>query len=1011
MPKTKSRGRFVAISDLHAHPWAAFATGGGADNTRLRRTIEVLRASLAAAEEADVPWVFAGDVVHTAGYALNVVLSALVNAFQAYPDVPKIVVWGNHDARGVGGNITFEETVWSVLAESVTNLWVLDPSVTPSIKCGELTFAGAGSQPGGLLPEVEKADVGIYHGIVAGSQGPSGYTFTDGFPPDVLVKRHRVSVVGDLHHARFWHPKKGRAILVPGSPEHHNFGDAGDRGWWMVDVEDDVTAEFTSSGSPRFLTVNTIAEVKKNDGNFYRVREVEAGDVVPDGVSVISPAPTTVTARAAMSGMSDDEVVEAWLNADPPPEGISREDYFAAGRDLLVAQERVSLRPVRVTSVGLKNFGSYADETLHVEPGLRLVVGSGRDYNSNGAGKSTLFEALYWALTGRTTKGLSGDDVIRRGTDGCEVQVFINQPGFGTFLIVRTRGKNGHTLRLLDQEGEDLIEASSVNDATKALLNWLGATPDLIQMTCYLSQEQVTMFSTATDAPRKEMVGALIGTDTYQRAATAAGDKVSGLEVELTRIEAKQQTFAENITRAEENLKRVSGLHANWAKEHAERLRVAAADLAAHDAAAATIAETTRSRLLEQRMGAVQRKQAELDRRQVELGNPPVAPHPIEVLEQQHADAEATVRAAHQELLENRAALTAAKNTAVLAQKRKKDITDRVASGVCPTCLQEVGEEHASRCVAPAEQELAEAVAVATQLAMLTPKLEKTYEAALAERFRCGTHLEMAQLAVAHQERVVRLQADREALALEAEEVTALVDADVAREVARLRALLDAVVRQVRLEENPYVGEVSAAEEQLFRTKQTAEDAVETIANATRDRDLFAYWKNGFSRTGIQSLMLDELAAAFNNARGGIFPALTQGVYDAQLSTQSLTRKGELREKTDILVYEHGREVPYAGLSGGERQRVDIGVMLTLIKAVSSWMGVPGVLGLLIMDEVFKFLDASGAEGLAEALREVQEVVPSVYVVTHDSQFQALFSDVLRVERDEEGVSRIVSAA
>jgi DNA repair exonuclease SbcCD ATPase subunit len=83
--------------------------------------------------------------------------------------------------------------------------------------------------------------------------------------------------------------------------------------------------------------------------------------------------------------------------------------------------------------------------------------------------------------------------------------------------------------------------------------------------------------------------------------------------------------------------------------------------------------------------------------------------------------------------------------------------------------------------------------------------------------------------------------------------------------------------------------------------------------------------------------------------------------------------------------------------------------MLTLVKAVSRWMRVPGVCGLLVLDEVFGFLDASGAEGLVEALREVQEVIPAIFVVTHDAQLQALFSQVLVVEQDAQGVSRLQS--
>jgi len=172
---------------------------------------------------------------------------------------------------------------------------------------------------------------------------------------------------------------------------------------------------------------------------------------------------------------------------------------------------------------------------------------------------------------------------------------------------------------------------------------------------------------------------------------------------------------------------------------------------------------------------------------------------------------------------------------------------------------------------------------------------------------------------------------------------------------------------------------------------------------------LHDYWRIGFSKQGIQSLLMDEVAGAFNAARGAIFPALTQGVYDVQFSTLSRTKGGDQRERTEFKVYEHGLLVPYEALSGGQRRRIDVGVMLTLVKAISTWMHVPGALGVLVLDEVFGFLDASGAEGLMEALRDLQAVVPTIYAISHDPQLQALFSGTVMIEQDELGVSRVVA--
>lgn len=117
--------RFVVISDFHSHPWSAFSTGDGLRNSRLLRTLTILEDSLRYAQEHSLPWLFAGDLIHTAGYGLNVVLAGITEILVRYEAVPKAVVWGNHDARGVGGRITIEQTIFASLVRM--GMTVLDP--------------------------------------------------------------------------------------------------------------------------------------------------------------------------------------------------------------------------------------------------------------------------------------------------------------------------------------------------------------------------------------------------------------------------------------------------------------------------------------------------------------------------------------------------------------------------------------------------------------------------------------------------------------------------------------------------------------------------------------------------------------------------------------------------------------------------------------------------------------------------------------------------------------------
>jgi DNA repair exonuclease SbcCD ATPase subunit len=1021
-----ARGKFVAISDLHAHPWAAFSEGDGGNNTRLRRTLQVLSDSLAMAREADVPWVFAGDIVHTAGYALNVVLSGLISVLDDYPDVLKVAVWGNHDARGVGSAIRLDETVWASILKSVDNLHVLDPTLGETVEHGGILYGGIGSQPKTWEYELGACDVGIYHGIVKGSIGPNSYVFEEGLDPDKLVARHRLSVVGDLHHPQYREPKKGHGILVPGSPEHHNFGDAGDHGWWLVTLgKESVAAKFVSGGSAKFLTVDTLSEVKKGNGSFYRVRTVQSGEVVPDGVEVISSTPTVIEARAAMSGMSDEEVIEAWLKADPPQDDQpERAEYFTVGRELLRKQERIALRAGRLTNLRLRNFGSYEDQDFPIEPGVHLVLGTGRDFNSNGAGKSTLFEAAFWLITGRTTKGLSGDDVIRRDNtqspsrvlkdavrlvQGCRVEGKMSFSDGESVTVIRERGAGGgHTLRVLNDAGDSMLEAASVIEATKALMRWLGVSQELIQMTSYLSQEQVTMFSTVTDGPRKEMVGSLIGLSAYQEASVAAGDEVRTAQKLIDTNSAISQHLEVDLKEEQGKLQEAAVLESNWEDGHAERLAAAEGVLAQHDLAAGDLQRAAESEYVERALLGVRKRMEALEVRKQELASLELSSNfSLAAANEALADAETMLATAREELTKVAVTAEEAKKMVVWFNERKQDREAKLEVGICPECGQSIDPEHVESCLIPFRKELEEALSAASSAVLNVPSAKDAVAQARVVVNGARQEAEVAQHVASRDKNLAVINQDLADLDVERASTEAAAIAQASAFIARQREALEKEIKLVLGEQNPHSGKREASDARLAELSSKISGVQTALAAHSRSVLLHEYWQKGFSRTGVQSLLLDELAAAFNEARGGVFPALTQGVYDAQLSTQSKTKSGELREKTDILVYEHGKQVPYEGLSGGERQRIDVGVMLTLIKAISRWMQVPGVLGWLVLDEVFKFLDDSGAEGVAEALREVQEVVPAVYVVTHDPQFQALFSSVLRVGRGEDGVSRL----
>lgn len=1088
--------RFVLLSDIHSHPWSAFAKGDGLGNTRLRLTLNILEASLARAETLDCPWVFAGDLVHTAGYALNAVLAGITDILAMYHDVKKIVLWGNHDARGIGGRITLDQTVFGTLARTIV-MTVLDPSVTPEVECGGIVFSGAGYQPrAGLVNQMRDTEVGIYHQTVAGSRAANGFLLEEGVNSGDLLDRHRLSIVGHVHHPQEIAAPEGQGILIPGSPEQHNFGDHGDRGWWVVTLpgEDaDPQLEFIPGGSPKFLTVDTPAEIQRGDGHYYRVRVVPPGEALPDGVAAIAPTPTTISHRDLLQGAAEvEQILKVWMQESPPPTADAQ-DYLAIGSQLLGTQEPVALRNIQLTSLSIKDFCCFEEQDLDITPGIHLITGQGRDYPSNGAGKSSLVgESLYWLLFGRTTKGLSADDVIRWGAEACEVQ--------GTFLegtslleVHRYRGPEGHILSVTQDHEE--WEAVSVNAMTAKLGQYLGITPEIFQNLAYFSQEKLLLFSSATDGERKNVLADLIGLRTYQDASTLAASTAAEHEQERLRWGSRAEAWEEQLVQAQAESTVTQAELAEWEGAHEKDIedanRVLVEATATHKKAVqeaadalnalrtevdALIAEHLKDLETERPvMEAALREEAAKEHtvklgamrvtcdthiiaacvgaqdlvRNLEEAKAAVLTLPDEelqltVLEEVQAAIVARQTAINMERMQTQTLHEQLQAQIVTREREAEEAQKVLAEGICPTCQQTITEGHRDQCLRPLQAKLESLLkrlpAVEADLEDLSAagggaqeEYDKTLEAKQAQRdtvarlknageeLREVANLEqrMADLQeTAMPEDLIVTQVEAE-IALLRDTYTRLQNQRVTDTRAEIQSHLLALAQKmgalklevdsVQQQHNPFkailenqVANTTILVVQIQKEQAQIEAVQKTIA-------IYDYWRTGFSKQGLQSLLVEEIAVRFNANRSDIFPLLTQGIYDVQFSTLSTTRSGELRERTEFLVNEHGAPIPYAALSGGQRRRIDIGIMLVLTQAVAEWMGTKGVLGLLILDEVFGFLDASGAEGLLAALGQIATQVPTIYVITHDTHLQSMIPNTIEVIQGADGISKVVT--
>lgn len=161
-------------------------------------------------------------------------------------------------------------------------------------------------------------------------------------------------------------------------------------------------------------------------------------------------------------------------------------------------------------SVEMQNFLSVGHISFDLdEKGIISVIGENRTDSfstSNGSGKSALIEAIIWCLTGATSRGIKGDDVINKYSDLGSGDCYVNVQlliGDNAYSITRSRGIR-NSLSII-KDGIDI----SGNTATKSQEILSGILPfgyEKLTSMIILSQGMPSKLSNQTPSGRKAIL-------------------------------------------------------------------------------------------------------------------------------------------------------------------------------------------------------------------------------------------------------------------------------------------------------------------------------------------------------------------------------------------------------------------------------------------------------------------------------------------------------------------------
>lgn len=792
---------------------------------------------------------------------------------------------------------------------------------------------------------------------------------------------------GDIHT-----PQQCGPIIYLGSPHPVHFGDSFSPRIGLLSVtSSDMAFKSIERKSLRRMTLtlagwdegskSEILEARPGDhlkvyvslprslfGQWEAIRAeikdtaAQAGAVLYGSFLLPDEAPAAAAARTApakgKAARRPELQIQRFLSNRELPDA---DKLALVGEELYARAAKASPAPTRAAgdlefiSLRIEGFKSFLEpQRVSFVGGPGCLFLSGRNevepkLGANGVGKSSLWDALCWCLWGKTSRGAFGPTLKNwEGSSPCQVKVALTKGG-QRYDILRTQSPN--TLQVVVNRAEVLTVTQ------EELSQYLGLSLDEFLLSGLMSQFG-KYFVDLRESERLDVFSAALGLDVWEAASESAAAAAKALATEQ---DVQRQARAKVEGRLE------------FAKES---LTNAAAAVAS---AEAKLAAVTASADLGKAAEAVEDWRAEAEgfsalglRYQRDLA----------AREKQIGAAEAAARAFEEaEVYPAQTVLSRAQaqHSGFLSSRR-----DLVAAGSCPTCKQEVSEEHVESLRKKADRLVREAAAAESTA---KTKLEKARE---------GHRLLVAKVSALREER-------QQLLATQANTTKALSEARGKLAVAEKRH------RELQDVEINAKSEVSKAEKALEAARASVLVAEEKLSERVAAETALAaksggieFWRKGFRelRFWLVGEALTELTVGSNNALEQLGLVGWSIAFDVERQTQS----GNVSRGFHVFVSAPGSppQTPWEAWSGGESQRLRLAVAVALSDLIGNRTGVRT--SVEAWDEPASHLSDEGvADMLSFMFERARAEQKQIWIVDHHKALHGSFDAEYTIVKTAKG--------
>lgn len=620
---------------------------------------------------------------------------------------------------------------------------------------------------------------------------------------------------------------------------------------------------------------------------------------------------------------------------------------------------------IKLKHLILENFLSfgYAEIDLN-DRGYVLVNGINNNptdnATSNGSGKSSIWEAISYALTGETIRGITKNLVNIHTEGGMRVELSFSIDNT-EYKICRYREhkefKNDIKFFVngVDNSGK------GVRDTEKLISEHLpDLTSSLIGSVIILGQGLPQRFSNNTPSGRKEVLEKLSKSDfmiedikkrisdrkiALNKNLREIEDSTLSKSSQLSVIEKQLSSYREQLSSLEDKTSYVEKIKDTQEKVAAVQLEL--------DSLSNAISETRSlgDNLTDQLNSQITLYNAEVQSRRTTLDEL------IKNYQSQDLQLKADIRSLQNEIL------------------RLKSIVD-----ICPTCKQKLPDVH---------------------------KVDTTEREAQLETLR-GEESQVARCLKEKEEELSNLLRDIK----QKYEATQL---DIKNQLNESKTTLNNLNKKREAYESEYRAQstylsnlqlsLQNVEQQKTSTESTIQELEKDIDRLNSEIGYNTVEKDDVkNRSEIVNKMLNIATREF---RGYL---LTNVI--SYINKKAKDYSGDIFKTDKIELTLDGNNINisyddkmYENLSGGEQRKVDIICQLSLRDMLSQFSDFHS--NVLILDEVFENLDYTGCQSVIDTISKKLTDVESLFIVTHRSDLMLPTDSSLTIIKDEKGISRI----